>query len=154
MPCSVRLYVSSNVLGKSFRTFRILAGSVRHSLSTWQTIHRNLQDYVSAHPCLGQGTRYEMTYMPSAFSDSVSTTRLLSSSFHLLMFRSERTTELMYLTISSFCPISSWSEIRRDVNGSRIARISVSGRLATHKCTLGSSNLTSSSTKSRTSSRA
>jgi hypothetical protein len=39
--------------------------------------------------CLGQGTRYEMTHMPSAFLGSTSTTSCLSSSFHLRVFRSE-----------------------------------------------------------------
>src|SRR5258708_34288852 len=44
MPIRVRSYVLSNDSGKSSNTFRILAGKVRHSLSTWQTAQRNLQD--------------------------------------------------------------------------------------------------------------
>jgi hypothetical protein len=56
---------------------------------------------------LRRETRYELTYMPSASSDSVSMTSCLSSSFHLRMFGSERTTNLMNLIMSSFCPISS-----------------------------------------------
>jgi hypothetical protein len=37
----------------------------------------------------------EMTYMPSAFSDSVSITKFFSSSLHLRILGSERTTDLM-----------------------------------------------------------
>src|SRR6266576_1898523 len=46
MPSRVRPYVSSNVFGKSSNTLLILAGNVRHSLSTWHTTQRNLHDHV------------------------------------------------------------------------------------------------------------
>src|ERR1700755_883014 len=46
MPSKVRPYVSSNVFGKSSNTLVILAGNARHSLSTWQTTQRNLQNHV------------------------------------------------------------------------------------------------------------
>src|SRR6266852_9286155 len=45
LPSRVRLYVSSNVFGRSSNTLLILAGNVRHSLSAWQTTKRNLQDH-------------------------------------------------------------------------------------------------------------
>ena len=108
MPSRVRLYVSSNVFGKSFKTPRILAGKQRRSLSTWQMTHRNLQGHVSAYyEASRRKMNYETTYMPSTLSDRVSMTKFLSSSFHLCMLRSERTTDLMYAIMSSFCPISS-----------------------------------------------
>ena len=47
------------------------------------------------------------TYMPFDLWDKISTTSRLSSSFHLRMFRSERTTDSMYLIMSSFCLLSS-----------------------------------------------
>ena len=46
-PNSVCSYVSSKLSGRSSSTLRMLAGKVRHSLSIWQTTHRNLQDHVS-----------------------------------------------------------------------------------------------------------
>ena len=47
IPSRLRPYVSSNVFGKSSNTLRILAGNVRHSLSTWHTTQRNLRDHVT-----------------------------------------------------------------------------------------------------------
>src|SRR6266852_4392811 len=49
MLSNIRLYDSSNVFGKSFKTFRILEGNVRSSRSAWWTTHLNLQDHVSVH---------------------------------------------------------------------------------------------------------
>jgi len=95
IPNRVRLYVSSNVFGKSSKTFRMLAGRVRRSLSTWQTIQRNLRDHVSVRrEGYDQRTRHAITYMPFTLldrPDSVSTTSCLSSLFHLRMLQSEWT---------------------------------------------------------------
>ena len=61
IPSSVRLYVSSNVFGKSFNTLRILAGNVRHNLSIWQTTQRNLQYNVSIYrEAKGKGLVYDL----------------------------------------------------------------------------------------------
>src|SRR6266567_5629761 len=106
MPSRVRLYVSSKVFGKSSNTLLILAGNVRHSLSNWQTTQRNLEDHVRV-KLWGLGDKIRYAYMPSDFSDNVSTTRCLSSSFHLRILRSEWTKDSMYLIMSPFCPISS-----------------------------------------------
>jgi hypothetical protein len=103
MPSRVRPYVSSNVFGKSSNTLFILAGKVRHSLLAWQTTQRNLHYHVR----INCEADMRCAYMPSDLSDNVSTTSRLSSSFHLRMLRSERTTDSMYLIMSSFCPFSS-----------------------------------------------
>ena len=47
------------------------------------------------------------SYMPSALSESVLTTKSLSSFRHLVIFLSEYTMELIYSAISFFCPSSS-----------------------------------------------
>ena len=46
-------------------------------------------------------------YMPSAFSESVSMTSFLSSSRHLLSWAITSASDLIYLAISSLCPVSS-----------------------------------------------
>ena len=129
---------------------RILAGKVRRSLSIWQTTHRNLRVHVSTH----HEPSDRITYMPSAFSDSTSMTSCLSPSLHFRILRSEWTTDLMYSIISSFCPLSLWREIWRDVKGLSTLRTSTSGRLVTHRCIFGRFNSIRSSTSSRTFSRA
>src|SRR6266403_1939707 len=112
MPSRVRSYVSSNVFGRSFKTFRILAGRVRHRLSTWQTAHRNLQDKVRVQ-CRAEHKGWGMGKL----------------TYHQLSQTAYRRQVV--------CP-----------------PLSISARLATHKCTFGSSDLTRSSTNSKTSLRA
>src|SRR5712675_3449128 len=92
-------------------------------------------------------------YIPSARSDSVSMTSLLSSSRHLRIFVSEYTTELTYSMMSFLCPVSSWRETRRDVKGSRASIMSISGRLVTQMWRFGRRRSTRSLTRSRIRSR-
>src|SRR5258708_38001609 len=50
MLCRIRSYVSSRVVGNSFRAFRILGGMHRRRLSSWQYAHRNLSSIVNNYP--------------------------------------------------------------------------------------------------------
>ena len=92
-------------------------------------------------------------YIPSARSDSVSMTSFLSSPRHLRIFVSEYTTELTYSMMSFLCPVWSWRDTRRDVNGSRTSLMSISGRLVTQMWRFGRDSPTRTLTRSRTSSR-
>ena len=47
------------------------------------------------------------THIPSTLSESVSITSFWSSSLHLPIRMFDRTTELIYSTMSFFCPVSS-----------------------------------------------
>ena len=86
-------------------------------------------------------------YIPSARSDNVSMTSLLSSSRHLRIFASEYTTELTYSMISFLCPVWSWRETRKDVNGSRTSLMSISGRLVRQMWRFGRHSSTRSLTR-------
>src|SRR5579863_6377099 len=48
-----------------------------------------------------------VAYMPSAFLVSISMTYFLSSAFHLRIVGSLLTTDLIYFSMSSICPLSS-----------------------------------------------
>ena len=79
--CNIRSYVSSRVVGSSFKTFRILDGMHRRSVSNWQNTHRNLSNAINdGHEVVNKGS-----HMPPARSDSTLTTSSLSSSLHLRM---------------------------------------------------------------------
>src|SRR6266849_5859188 len=47
MPCKIRSYVSSRVIGNSFTALRILEGTHRRRLSSWQYTHRNLSGIIN-----------------------------------------------------------------------------------------------------------
>src|SRR5260221_14769786 len=95
----------------------------------------------------------KMPYIPSALSVRTSTTSCLCTDVHLRILLSVFTIDLMYFSMSSFCPLSSCKETERKVKGSRIGLISVSGRLVTQMRRFGNLESTRSSRSTKTSSR-
>ena len=94
-----------------------------------------------------------MPYIPSALSVRMSITSCLSSCFHRCILLFVFTTDLIYFSMSSFCPLSSCKEIERNVKGSRKGLISASGRLVTQIRRCGSCKPIRSSKSVMTSSR-
>src|SRR6266436_1600894 len=47
MPCKIRSYVSSKVIGNSSRALRILEGMHRRRVSSWQNTQRNLSGIIN-----------------------------------------------------------------------------------------------------------
>ena len=82
-------------------------------------------------------------------------TSRLSSAFHLLFLESVLTTDVMYTSMSLFCPCSSCRETERWIKGSRASLMSTSGRLVTHmrRFRVELSDLISSFKRFRTSER-
>ena len=85
MSSKVCSYVSSNVSGNSSSARRIRGARHRRNLSNWQDTHRNLHHYVNQNR---KASPYSESHMPSALSESLSTTSSLSSFLHLRVFGS------------------------------------------------------------------
>src|SRR6266851_9453594 len=86
-----------------------------------------------------------MPYIPSALSVKTSITSCFCSSFHLRILLFVFTIHLIYLSMSSFCPLSSCKEIEQKVNGLRIGLMSALGWLVTHMHRFGSCDVIRSS---------
>src|ERR1700679_4129429 len=68
-------------------------------------------------------------YIPAAFLVRTSMTSRLSSAFHFTFLGSALMTDVMYSSMSFFCPCSSCRETERKIKGSRASLMSISGRL-------------------------
>jgi len=98
-------------------------------------------------------TEASTAYMPSALCVSTPMTSSLSAVFHLRIIRSELTNDLIYISMSPICPISSCRELEWKFKGSRIVLMSVSGRLVTQMRKFGTCESMRSSTNIKTLSR-
>src|SRR5216684_7142010 len=87
---SIRSYVSSKLSGSSSIIHRTLGGKQCLRTSSWQNTHLNLFHLLTFAQNRWQ---LQVPYIPCAFSDSVLTTRSLSSSLHLRIRWSERTND-------------------------------------------------------------